>query len=237
MPRMLIVLTSHTSLGDTGRATGFYYEELAVPYWAFTDAGFAVDIASVQGGPGAHDPSSLKADAAARPESVRRFLADPAAMAKLADTLPVGAADPARYDGVFLPGGHGTMWDLPGSEPLARLVGALFDAGKAVGAVCHGPAGLVSAKRADGRPIVKGRRVNGFTDAEEEAAGLTAAMPFPLESRLRELGAHFEGGPNFQLYAVRDGNLATGQNPASSALVAAQVVNILREATSAAKAA
>ncbi len=237
MPKVLIVLTSHTQLGDTGRATGFYYEELAVPYWAFADAGFSVDIVSIQGGPGAHDPSSLKADEAARPAAVRRFLADPAAMTKLANTLPIEAADPTQYDGVFLPGGHGTMWDLPGSAALAHLVGTLFDAGKAVGAVCHGPAGLVSAKRADGRPIVEGRRVNGFTDAEEAAAGLTEAMPFLLESRLRELGGQFEGGPNFQPYAVRDGNLATGQNPASSALTAAHVVDIVRGAASAAKAA
>ncbi len=238
MPKMLIVLTSQTRLGDTGRATGFYYEELAAPYWAFTDAGFEVAIASVQGGPGAHDPSSLKADEAARPATIRRFLADPAAMAKLADTLPVGAAaHPALHDGVFLPGGHGAMWDLPESLELARLVGTLFDQGKAVGAVCHGPAGLVSAKRVDGQPIVEGRRVNGFTDAEEEAAGLAAAMPFLLESRLRELGGRFEGGPNFHPYAVRDGNLATGQNPASSALTAAHIVDIVRETAAGAKAA
>jgi len=234
---MLIVLTSHTKLGDIGRATGFYYEELAAPYWAFTDAGFEVEIASIQGGPGAHDPSSLKAEEAARPVEVRRFLADPAAMAKLADTLLVEAANPDRYDGVFLSGGHGTMWDLPGSGALAGFVSTLFDQGKAVGAVCHGPAGLVSAKRADGQPIVAGHRVNGFTDAEEEEAGLTAVMPFLLESRLRELGGRFEGGPNFQPYAVRDGNLTTGQNPASSALTAAHVVDIVREAASAAKAA
>jgi putative intracellular protease/amidase len=231
MTRMLITLTSHTALGDTGRATGFYFEELAAPYWAFIDAGFEVDIASIQGGHAAHDPSSLKADASQRPESVGRFLADPSAMAKLAGTLPVEATGAGRYDGVFLPGGHGTMWDMPGSAALARLVGDLFDQGKAVGAVCHGPAGLVAAKRADGRPIVEGRRVNGFTDAEEDAAGLTAAMPFLLETRLRELGGRFEGGPNFQPYAARDGNLATGQNPASSALVAGHVLDILRGAT------
>jgi len=230
MTKVLIVLTSHTRLGDTGKPTGFYFEELAAPYWAFTDAGHDVMIASVAGGPAAHDPASLKADIAERPAPVQRFLDDPTAMAKLAATQQVADVEPSAYDAVFLPGGHGTMWDLPGSDALARIVGTLFDAGKVVGAVCHGPAGLVSATRADGRPLVEGRRVNGFTDAEEEAVGLTAAMPFLLESRLRELGGHFEGGPNFKPYAVRDGNLVTGQNPASSALVAGHVLDALAQA-------
>lgn len=230
MTKVFIVLTSHTRLGDTGKPTGFYFEELAAPYWAFTDAGHDVEIASIAGGPATHDPSSLKPEPSERPAAVQRFVADPAAMAKLAATLPVTEADPSAYDAVFLPGGHGTMWDLPGSEALARLVGHLFDAGKVVGAVCHGPAGLVSANRANGKSIVAGRRVNGFTDAEEEAAGLTAAMPFLLESRLRELGGRFEGGPNFKPYAVRDGNLVTGQNPASSALVAGHVLDALAQA-------
>ena len=235
MAKMLIVLTSHTTLGATGRSTGFYFEELAVPYRAFTDAGFEVDIASIDGGAAVADPSSLKVDAAERPESVRRFLADPAAAAKLSDTLPVAAATAEDYQGVFLPGGHGTMWDMPGSHPLARIVGTLFDAGRAVGAVCHGPAGLVSARRADGRSIVAERRVNAFTDAEEAAVGMTETVPFLLESRLRELGGRFEGGPNFEPYAVRDGNLVTGQNPASSALAAAHMIDVLREAAVAAK--
>lgn len=230
MTKILIVLTSHTQLGDTGKPTGFYFEELAAPYWAFMDAGHDVVIASIAGGPAAHDPSSLNADAAERPAPVQRFITDPAAMAKLAATLPITQADPSAFDAVFLPGGHGTMWDMPGSASLTRLVGTLFDAGKVVGAVCHGPAGLVSVTRADGKPIVEGRRVNGFTDAEEEAAGLTATVPFLLESRLRALGGHFESGPNFKPYAVRDGNLVTGQNPASSTLVASHFLDALAQA-------
>ena len=230
MAKVLIVLTSHTQLGDTGKPTGFYFEELAVPYWAFTDAGHAVEIASIAGGPAAHDPSSLKPEPADRPAAVQRFASDPAAMAKLAATRPVADLDPAAYDAVFLPGGHGTMWDLPGNEALARVVGSVFDRGAVVGAVCHGPAGLVSAKRADGRPLVEGRRVNAFTDAEEAAVGLTAIVPFLLETRLRELGTRVEGGPNFQPYAVRDGNLVTGQNPMSSALVAEHMLTSLAEA-------
>ncbi|HEV7265736.1 MAG TPA: type 1 glutamine amidotransferase domain-containing protein [Falsiroseomonas sp.] len=228
--QILIVLTSHDRLGDTGFPTGFYYEELATPYWALLDAGFEVNIASPRGGRPPHDPTSLKPEAAARTPAVTRFLADREAGAKLAATLPVGSIDPVRYAGLFLPGGHGTMWDLPGDLHLARLVGTMFNASKAVAAVCHGPAGLVAARRADGRPVVEGRRVNSFTDAEEEAVDLTQVVPFLLEARLRALGGHFESGPRFCPYAVRDGNLATGQNPASSAAVAGHVMDILRAA-------
>ncbi len=230
MTKMLIVLTSHTMIGDTGRPTGFHYEELAVPYWAFTDAGFEVDIASIQGGAGAHDPGSLKADVAQRTESVARFVGNPEAMAKLSATVPIASIKPEIYHGIFLPGGHGTMWDMPGSATLARIIGTLFDAGRVVGAVCHGPAGLVSAKRADGRSIVADRRVNSFTDAEEASINMTGTMPFLLESRLRELGGHFEGAANFQPFAVRDGNLVTGQNPASSSLVANHMIAAVRDA-------
>lgn len=229
MPSMLIVLTSHATLGDTGRPTGFHWEELATPYWIFRDAGFEVELASIAGGPVPHDPSSLKAEVEANKPSVVRFVQDATAMAALRDARAVSEAEAARYDGVFLPGGHGTMWDLPNNAALASLIGRLFDDGRAVSAVCHGPAGLVGAKRADGQPIVQGRRVNSFTDAEEAAINLTAVMPFLLESRLRELGAIFEGGPNFQPYAVRDGNLVTGQNPASAEAVARQVVDVVRE--------
>ena len=226
MSRILITLTSHATLGDTGRATGFHWEELATPYWAFRDAGHAVEIASIAGGRAVHDPGSAQTEA----PSVARFLADATAMAALAETMPITAADPARYTAIYLPGGHGTMWDLPGNAALAGLLGAVFDRGGVVAAVCHGPAGLVSAVRADGQPIVAGRRVNSFTDAEEAAIKLTDAMPFPLETRLRELGAVFEGGANFKPYAVRDGNLVTGQNPASAAEVARLVLEALAEA-------
>jgi putative intracellular protease/amidase len=229
MPRILIVLTSHATLGTTGRPTGFHWEELATPYYVFRDAGLAVELASIAGGRPPHDPSSLAAQAAANRPSVARFLADAAAQAALDAAIPIGEADPARYDAVFLPGGHGTMWDLPGNAALARLVGAVFDAGGAVSAVCHGPAGLVDARRADGRPIVEGRRVNSFTDAEEAAIGLTGEMPFLLETRLRELGGRFEGAAKFRAHVVRDGNLVTGQNPASAEAVAAAVLEALAE--------
>lgn len=227
MSDILIILTSHARLGDTGRPTGFHWEELATPYWAFRDAGHTVRLASIAGG-ATHDPSSLK-NSAADPGSVRRFLADDAAMAALRAAPALATLADARPDAIFLPGGHGTMWDLPGNATLAALLGRAFDRGAVIAAVCHGPAGIVSARRADGQPIVAGRRVNSFTNAEEAAIGLTDAMPFLLESRLRELGARFEGGANFQPHAVRDGNLVTGQNPASAEGVARLVLEALAE--------
>lgn len=226
MPKILIVLTSHAVLGETGRPTGFYWEELAVPYWAFRDAGAEVVLASIAGGAPPADPASTEEES----DAVRRFRADPAAMAALAATAPVADLPAGDFAGVFLPGGHGTMWDLPGSAALAALVGTLFDAGRPVGAVCHGPAGLLEAKRADGRPIVAGRRVNGFTDEEEAKAGLTEVVPFLLETRLRALGGRFEGGAPFTPFALRDGNLVTGQNPMSSAPAAKLMLEALAEA-------
>jgi putative intracellular protease/amidase len=160
---------------------------------------------------------------------VQRFMDDAEAMAQIENTLPITSVDEAVYDIVFLPGGHGTMWDFPESEALASVVGKAFERGAVVGAVCHGPAGLVGARRADGEPIVKGRKVNSFTDAEEKAVGLAETVPFLLESRLREFGAKFEGTENFQPYAVRDGNLVTGQNPPSSDVIAEEVLAAFRE--------
>ncbi|MEK0083294.1 type 1 glutamine amidotransferase domain-containing protein [Benzoatithermus flavus] len=233
--RVLIVTTSHDRMGATGHPTGVWLEELAVPYYALLDGGVEVVLASVRGGKVPFDPRSLPAEAGKGsgeepasgqevPPAVRRFLADERAMTAAAGTPAIDTIDGAGFDAVFLPGGHGTMWDLPESEALARLVGSLFDQGRIVAAVCHGPAGLVSARRRDGRPIVEGRRVNGFTNSEEQAVGLAAVVPFLLEDRLKALGGRFERGPDWQPYAVRDGNLITGQNPQSSALVAQHVL-------------
>jgi putative intracellular protease/amidase len=229
MAKVLIVLTSHTRLGDTGRATGFYFDEMAAPYYALIDAGHQVEIASIMGGAAVHDPGSVKSDPAARPAAVRRFLEDPAAMNKLSSTASIDTVKAADYDAVFLPGGHGTMYDFPLSDALARVVGAIADQGGVIGAVCHGPAGLVNARHSDGTPVVAGLRVNAFTDAEEAAVNLTDAMPFLLETRLRELGGLFEGAPNFTAKAVRDGQLVTGQNPMSADAVAALLVEALGE--------
>lgn len=227
MARILFVLTSHTKLGDTGRKTGFYFEELAAPYWTLADAGHEVTLASTKGGTVMADPASLDEDPGARPASVRRYLDDPRAMAQLQATFAIADVDPSDYDAVFLPGGHGAMWDFPENADLARAVGAIWEAGGVVGAVCHGPAGLVGAKRGDGRPLVEGLRVNAFTDSEEKAMELASVVPFLLESRLRTLGAEFEGGDDFTEHAVRDGRLATGQNPMSSEKVARLMLEAL----------
>lgn len=229
MARILIVLTSHTKVGSTEKKTGFYFDEMATPYWALVDAGHEITIASIAGGHPEYDPSSVKDDPLERPEPVARFLGDSQAMALLSKTARIDDVSPVDFDGIFLAGGHGTMFDFPKSEALATVVGKTFDAGGIIGAVCHGPAGLVAARRADGRPVVEGLRVNAFTDAEEQAVGLVEVMPFLLESRLRELGAKFEGTDNFKGHAVRDGQLITGQNPASAALVAEKMLEALVE--------
>lgn len=229
MTNVLIVLTSHTKLGDTGRDTGFYFDEMATPYWALVDAGFDVDIASISGGAAQHDPGSVKSSPEERPLPVARFLSDQAAMEKLTNTLSIETVDASKYHAVFLPGGHGTMYDFPFSVALARVVSDVYGSGGVVGAVCHGPAGLVAAIRPDGEPLVAGLQVNSFTDAEEEAVNLTGEIPFLLETRLRELGAKFESVDNFKSHAVRDGRLVTGQNPASVAALSVLLVNAIAE--------
>lgn len=225
---ILFVLTSHAVIPATGEPTGLWMEELTTPYYTFTDAGISVDIVSIQGGTVPIDPRSLNEDANKNPASVNRFRADAAAMEKIKNTPTVAGIDLSKYDAVFLPGGHGTMFDLPTSKELSELVSAAWQQGKVVAAVCHGPAGLVAATDADGQPLIKGKRVTGFTNSEEDAAGLTKSMPFLLESRMRELGGVFETKPNFEAHAVRDGKLVTGQNPASSEAAAKLVLEALQ---------
>ena len=185
-------------------------------------------LASIKGGAIPGDQRSVNADGE-NDASVERYLKDEALKGEVAGTPVFTSIDPAGYDALFLPGGHGTMFDYPGSEDLARLVERFDREGKIVAAVCHGPAGLVSAKKADGTPIVAGRRVAGFTDSEERAVGLDQAVPFLLETRLKELGAKHEGGPDFAPFALRDGNLVTGQNPASAARTAELVMDALKD--------
>ncbi|MEN5279170.1 type 1 glutamine amidotransferase domain-containing protein [Brucella sp. TWI432] len=217
--KILMILTSSATMGEPDKPTGLWFEELATPYYAFVDAGASVTLASIQGGPAPIDPRSVKARGE-NEASVDRFLGDEAASKVLTETLPLSAIDISQYDAVFLPGGHGTMWDLPESAELAALLGKAWAQGKIVAAVCHGPAGLVNVKDETGTPLVSGRRVTGFSDSEERAAGLDEAVPFLLETRLRELGGRYESVADFQPFAIADGRLVTGQNPASSALTA-----------------
>jgi putative intracellular protease/amidase len=224
--RALFIVTSNNVMGSSGKPTGLWLEELAAPYYALKDAGVEVTLASPKGGAAPFDASSIK-PTGQNPPVVERFLQDKAAMHAAQTTARVADVKATDFDTVFLPGGHGTMWDLPQDAGVAQAVGSAFDAGKVVASVCHGAAGLVGAKKKDGTPVVAGLRVNSFTDAEETAAGLMAVVPFALESRLRELGGKFEGGPNWGAYAVRDGQLITGQNPASSEKVAQLVLAAL----------
>jgi len=225
--RALIILTSHGSLGDTGGDTGFYWEELATPYRALVEHGLEVDIASVAGGEPPADPGSAEEENLN--DDVRRFLADDTAMRALKNTAAAETVDASAYRLVFLPGGHGTMFDLSQTPAVGKLVANAFDNGAVVGAVCHGPAGLLDATLYSGKPLVEGRQVAGFTNEEEEAVGLVDAVPFLLETRLRELGADYVKGESFQPYAVRDGRLVTGQNPASSRKVGKLMIEALDE--------
>ena len=228
MKPVLVIITSHNQLGNTGKPTGLWAEELTTPYCALVDAGFDVVLASPKGGKPPFAAGSVKVAPEENEGSVKRFLADPAAMTKFNATHTTASIDAANYCAVFLPGGHGTMWDTANDDATARLVADSFNAGKPTAAVCHGPAGWVKALRPDGKSIWFGKKVNAFTNEEETAAGLMDVVPFHLETRMKELGGTFESGPMWQPYAVRDGNLITGQNPQSSALVASHLVAALQ---------
>jgi len=227
MAEVLFIVTSHDQLGDTGKKTGLWLEELAAPWYAVQDAGHLPSLASPRGGRVPVDPRSEQKDL--RPPSVERFLNDPEAMYRLDNASPLTDIRWQEFEAFFLPGGHGVMWDLPDNAQLARMLGAAADDGRIIAAVCHGPAGLVGVRRPDGEPLVSGRRLACFTDSEEAAAGLTDAVPFLLASRLSSLGALLSAGPDFQAYAVRDGSLISGQNPASSEAVARLLVTALAE--------
>ena len=225
-PRILMIVTSNSRMGDSGEPTGLWAEELAVPYYALADAGVEIILASPAGGPAPIDPRSVKAKGE-NDAVVERFLADVELQARIANTQKAADLDGADFDAVFFPGGHGTMWDLPNDAGVTRAVERAYASDRLIASVCHGAAGLVSAQRPDGGAIVEGRRVNSFTDAEEVAVGLEKVVPFMLESRLRELGGCFEGAANWQPFAIRDGQLITGQNPQSSARVAESLLQAL----------
>ena len=230
MTRILIVLTSHSELGDTGNFTGFHYEEMTTPYYAFIDAGYHADLASIAGGQPPHDPSSLDDEPEKWAQSVKRFKQDSAAMKALSDTYSIHQINASRYDAIYLPGGHGTMWDFPESKPLADVIGNLYDHGKIIASVCHGAAGLVNVRdNKTNKPLVKGRKINSFTDEEEREVGLDDVVPFLLESRLRELGADFNRGKIFGNFTIQDGQIITGQNPASLNDLSDKILSSLRK--------
>ena len=222
---VLMILTSHDKLGDTGEKTGFWLEEFAAPYYVFKDAGAVITLASPLGGQPPLDPKSDTPDA--QTPATRRFKADPAAQAALAATLKLHDVSAADFDAVFYPGGHGPLWDLAENAFSVRLIEAMLAAGKPVAAVCHAPGALRHPKAADGSPLVKGRRVAGFTNTEEQAAGLTQVVPFLVEDMLRENGGIYSKAADWQPHVVTDGLLITGQNPASSEPAAKAVLELL----------
>jgi putative intracellular protease/amidase len=220
--RVLFVLTSHDTLGTTGKETGFYLSEVTHPYAAFETANIEVEFVSPKGGKAPMIGIDLQ-------DPINKaFLDDAAKIAKVANTQTPDQIDPARYDAIFYAGGHGTMWDFPNNDPLDRIAAAIYEKGGVVGAVCHGPAGLVNIKLADGAYLVDGKTVSSFTNEEEAAVGLSDVVPFLLESTLTERGATHTKAPNFQAHVVVSDRLVTGQNPASATGVGECMTKLLK---------
>ncbi|HAB73096.1 type 1 glutamine amidotransferase domain-containing protein [Pantoea septica] len=223
--KVLMVLTSHDKLGDTGRKTGFWLEELAAPYYAFKDAGADITLASPQGGNPPLDPKSNEPDF--QTELTHRFEADEEAKAQLASTVRLESVSASDFDTVFYPGGHGPLWDLAEDQHSIALIESFIAAEKPVALVCHAPGVLRHVKTAAGRPLVEGKKVTGFANSEEEGVGLTNIVPFLVEDELIAKGGIYSKGEDWGSYVVQDGLLITGQNPGSSAATAAQLLKTL----------
>jgi putative intracellular protease/amidase len=225
MTKVLMVLTSHDQLGDTGSKTGFWLEELATPYYRFRDAGWDVTLASPRGGRAPLDPKSDEPDF--QTDQTRRFRADTEAQRQLDTTVRLDSVSAADYDTVFYPGGHGPLWDLAEDNASITLIEQVVAAGKPIALVCHAPGVLRHCATPDGEPLVAGKRITGFTDSEEEYMGLTKVVPFLVEDELIAKGADFSKAGNFEPYVVSDGLLVTGQNPASSGPAADRLVSLV----------
>ena len=223
--KILMVLTSHDDLGDTGNKTGFWLEEFAAPYYVFRDAGAEITLASPKGGQPPLDPTSDAEDA--QTDATRRFKADDAGQAALANTVALSDVAAEDFDAIFYPGGHGPLWDLAEDSHSKALIEGFAARGRPVGAVCHAPAVFRHTKGADGTPLVSGKTVTGFTNTEEEAVGLTGIVPFLVEDMLRANGADYQKGDDWGSFVVVDGTLVTGQNPASSEEAAHKLLALL----------
>ena len=226
MKKILMVLTSHDKLGNTGSKTGFWLEEFAAPYYVFKDAGAVITLASPLGGQPPLDPKSD--DAASQTDATRRFKEDADAQALLASTHKLGDMDAGAFDAVFYPGGHGPLWDLAEDKNSIALIEAMLTAGKPVAAVCHAPAVLRHPK-IDGQSVVQGKNVTGFTNTEEAAVELTDIVPFLVEDMLKSNGGNYSKGADWQPYVLTDGLLITGQNPASSEPAAHALLGVLKK--------
>lgn len=225
MKKILVVLTSHDQLGDTGERTGFWLEELASPYYAFLDAGAEPTLASPNGGQPPLDPKSN--EPGFQTEATRRFKADAAATKALANTKRLAQVSVADFDAVFYPGGHGPLWDLAEDPVSIALIEQAIQAGKPVGAVCHAPAVLRHVMGAEGKPLVAGKAVTGFSNSEEGAIGLTEVVPFLVEDMLKANGGRYVKADDWQSHVEVDGQLVTGQNPSSSEASARAVLDLL----------
>jgi len=223
--KILMVLTSHDQLGTTGRKTGFWLEELAAPFYAFKDAGAHITLASPKGGNPPLDPKSNEPDF--QTDQTHRFEADPDAMAQLAATVRLDSISQSDFDAVFYPGGHGPLWDLAEDKDSIALIEAFLAANKHVALVCHAPRVLRHVKTPEGKPLVEGKKVTGFTNTEEEAVGLTNVVPFLVEDELIAKGGIYSKGADWSSYVVTDGLLITGQNPTSSAATAEELIRQL----------
>lgn len=224
--KILMVLTSHDQLGDTGEKTGFWLEELAAPYYVLRDAGAEITLASPKGGQPPLDPKSDSEDA--QTDATRRFKQDDAAQQALANTGKLSGVDADQFDAVFYPGGHGPLWDLAESADSRKLLESFAAADRPIGAVCHAPGVFRHVKGNDGEPLVKSRRVTGFTNGEEEGVGLTDVVPFLVEDMLKDNGADYRKGDDWASYVEVDGKLVTGQNPASSEAAAKELLALLK---------
>ncbi len=220
--KILMILTSHDQLGNTGKKTGFWLEEFAAPYYIFKDAGADIVLASPLGGQPPLDPKSDEEEA--QTKDTRRFKKDKAANEALAHTTKLAAVTSGSFDAVFYPGGHGPLWDLAEDTDSIRLIESMAAAGKTVSAVCHAPAVFRHTKSIDGAPLVKGKKVTGFTNSEEDAVQLTQVVPFLVQDMLESNGGIYSKGNDWLPYVVTDGKLITGQNPASSAEAALAVL-------------
>ncbi|WP_439860032.1 type 1 glutamine amidotransferase domain-containing protein [Pseudomonas sp. MBLB4136] len=216
--KILMILTSHDQLGDTGKKTGFWLEEFAAPYYVFKDAGASITLASPKGGQPPLDPNSDAAEA--RTPATERFKQDAAAQQALANTRVLDCVEMQDFDALFYPGGHGPLWDLAENVTSIALIEQFHGAGKPVAAVCHAPAVFRHTKGRDGKPLVSGQRVTGFSNSEEQAVQLSEVVPFLLEDMLKEKGGHYSRADDWQSHVAEDGLLITGQNPASSAAAA-----------------
>ncbi|MBW9051066.1 type 1 glutamine amidotransferase domain-containing protein [Rhizobium mesosinicum] len=223
--KILMVLTSHDKLGDTGKKTGFWLEEFAAPYYTFLDAGAQITVASPKGGQPPIDPKSDTPEG--KTELTERFKGDAAAQKVLATTVKLADVSARDFDAIFYPGGHGPMWDLSEDQTSIKLIEDFYNAGKPVGAVCHAPA-VLHRVEINGQPLVKGKRVSGFTNTEEEAVHLTNVVPFLVEDELKRLGGKYEKVEDWGVLAITDGHLVTGQNPASSAEAARQLLALMK---------